>query len=273
LLSKERWREWCEFNGYDIKAARFSVETSYYGRGFVRSRPGAVLLYDHALIHHSYSAGDTKRALGKNTMRLELPVHDIAAIRRLWMSKLSNRLHGSPESAYQIKMHDGRAHYIFLYSCTHEFEDALKALGLNFSYSPARSAAKHRYVSPEKRLGAACGVLLFIALFNIAIGLLAGIFGLSIPAVGFEVGYSNVGLGFIFFLLAIFSMRGSIIALLIATVLFVLDTAGGIGLMVASGQAPPIGGSVVRIIFIVTLLRAFPAVRMIRQESRKKSIL
>ncbi len=76
---------------------------------------------------------------------------------------------------------------------------------------------------PETRLRASYGVLYFIAAINIVVGLVAEIFQVELLQ-SMGLGFLSAGIGAIYLVLGYFVMRRSMAALLIALVLFTLDT-------------------------------------------------
>jgi hypothetical protein len=127
-MSQDRWLEWCKGHQLDVSAARFAVETCYYRRG--RSRPGTLLLTTEAIIHHSYSWKDTLLAVGEPSVRVTLPLREVAAVRRKRMSWLVRLRQTFPEALFEVSLTDHTSHDLILHRGSKEFEEALTGLGM-----------------------------------------------------------------------------------------------------------------------------------------------
>lgn len=109
------------------------------------------------------------------------------------------------------------------------------------------------------------GIVYFVAAVNLLIGVLA--LGFDVQALlqlGF--GIESLAFGFVFLFLALMvHLRGSWVALVVATVFFSLDAIATVGFAVVEGQSPGIGGIIFRIFLIAGMVRGVPALYQMKQ--------
>ena len=121
---------------------------------------------------------------------------------------------------------------------------------------------------PATRHANAWHMVLFIAVLNVGIGLLVEMFDVSfLRRIG--AGWGSVLSGLLYAVLAYFVRGRSLVALAVAVALFVLD---GIFMFVTAaraGGAPPVAGIVPRILFLIPMVRGFPALRALGQPRRR----
>jgi len=122
---------------------------------------------------------------------------------------------------------------------------------------------------PVTRHAGAWGMVLAVAILNVAIGLLVELFDLtSLRAIG--AGWGSLLTGLVYGVLAFFVRRKSVVALGLAVGLFVLD---GILVVMAGTQArggPNVGGIVARVFFLIPMVRGFAAIRELREPGRAR---
>lgn len=118
---------WCEKHGYDLDSAYFYAQTCYMGRT-IRSRPGALFLFQNELIHHSYGWKDTWWAVFEPSVQVRLPVETISEIKRSQLSVIWSTMFMTPESAFTVTTTDARVDWLMLYRGGAEFERAWERL-------------------------------------------------------------------------------------------------------------------------------------------------
>jgi hypothetical protein len=120
---------------------------------------------------------------------------------------------------------------------------------------------------PATRHAGAWGMVLAVAILNLAIGLLVELFDVTfLRAIG--AGWGSVLSGLVYGVLAFFVRGKSLVALGLAVGLFVLD---GIFVLVAGAQGPgnpPVGSLVARVFFLIPMVRGFAAIRELDQPRR-----
>lgn len=108
---------------------------------------------------------------------------------------------------------------------------------------------------PKTALKSAAGIVFFIAGLNIVLGLVAELGKVELVlAIG--LGWIAVGVGAVFAGLGYATLRGSLVALWIAIVLFGVDGLLGIFATMEAGGTPPVGGIVFRVFIIVAMVKA-----------------
>jgi hypothetical protein len=129
--------------------------------------------------------------------------------------------------------------------------------------------------APETRVRAAVGILSFLAVANILLGLVAEVGKVS-SLLRLGLGTSSIIGGAIYGLLAVLVQRHSLIALAIAILLVAGD---GVMAVVVSAQQHPrelpigsIGPLLVRTMFILCLLRGFGAIRQLRAVQQQRPV-
>jgi hypothetical protein len=117
---------------------------------------------------------------------------------------------------------------------------------------------------PGSALQVAYMVVFFIAGLNIVLGLSELFFPIEPPArTGF--GVFTIVVGLVFLVLGFFVSRKSIAALVIATVIYALDSIAGIGLAFLQGNSPGIGGILMRVMLLIAMAQGIGAIRALRQ--------
>ena len=117
---------------------------------------------------------------------------------------------------------------------------------------------------PESRLKNAYGIVFFVAGLNIVLGLIATLFRVEfLQAIG--IGFFSIIFGLVFLVLGFFVKKRSLIALILAIVVFALDGILGLVLSVMAGVEPGIGGLFARVILIIPMIQGVPAIRDLRR--------
>lgn len=129
VIAGDKWLRWCQERQLDIGAARFAIETCYYGDG-LRSRPGTLLINDSHIIHFSYSFWDTIWAMFEPSIEITIPILQVKVVRRSQLSPLINMLHIQPVAYFQVEMADSVTHHLILQRESTEFVEALSTLGI-----------------------------------------------------------------------------------------------------------------------------------------------
>ena len=115
---------------------------------------------------------------------------------------------------------------------------------------------------PMSKVKGAFTILLIIAVINIGIGVLSTLFNLQ--EIGLEFGLGYIVFGFVFLILSIAVKRGSLIALIAAIILLILDALLGIVFMATSGGNQSIFWIIARIFFLIYLISSVSAFRKLK---------
>jgi hypothetical protein len=128
---------------------------------------------------------------------------------------------------------------------------------------------------PAAKLAQSFGIIYFIAGLNIVLGFIALIFQVEfLQTLGF--GIISVAIGFIFLVLGFFTQRRSLIALIIALIIYSLDTVlalfSGFNILALSGDflmriAPVIGWIIIRIGFLMGMGQGVGAINELKKET------
>jgi len=117
---------------------------------------------------------------------------------------------------------------------------------------------------PASRLKNAYGIVFFVAGLNIVLGLIATLFQVEfLWAIG--IGFFSIIFGLVFLLLGFFVKKRSLIALILAIVIFALDGILGLVFSVMAGVEPGIGGLLARVFLIIPMVQGIPAIRALKQ--------
>ncbi|TLD70265.1 hypothetical protein FEM03_13855 [Phragmitibacter flavus] len=129
VINQSKWPVWCAKKALPMQEASFALETCYYGAGW-RTRPGTLLLTDKELIHHSYSWRDTHYAMFEPSLRVTIPMIDVAHVAPLRLKFGWRLLHGNPQSCFRMFMQDGTHHDLLLQRSGEEFRSSLSSRGI-----------------------------------------------------------------------------------------------------------------------------------------------
>lgn len=113
---------------------------------------------------------------------------------------------------------------------------------------------------PAVRHQAAYGIIFFIAGLNVLLGIIALIAQSSFLS---KIGISEASIlfGIIFAALGHYTRRGSILALILAILLFALDGLIGFSSAIAQGYSPSTAGILGRIFLLLPMIQGVPAMR------------
>jgi hypothetical protein len=117
---------------------------------------------------------------------------------------------------------------------------------------------------PAQRVGAAAGMIFFVAALNALLGLVAVAFNVQfLQSIGLGIG--SLFVGAIYGALGYFVKQRSVVALGLAVGLFVLD---GLAMLAFQppGRTPPVGGLVARIFLLIPMIMGFPALQALKAE-------
>ena len=128
VIRRKHWLRWCSRKGIDLDAAFFSLDTCYYGVS-LRSRPGTLAVLPDRILHFSYSVWDTLWAIGESSIKIDIPLADIASICKQRLSLWLRIAQLGPDSHIRIQMIDNTIHDLFLQRDSTAFADVLRSLG------------------------------------------------------------------------------------------------------------------------------------------------
>ena len=115
---------------------------------------------------------------------------------------------------------------------------------------------------PISKVKGAFVILMIIAVINIGIGVLSTLYNLK--EIGLEFGLGYIVFGFVFLILSIAVKRGSLIALLAAIILLILDALLGIVFMATSGGNQSIFWIIARVFFLIYLISSVSAFKKLK---------
>ena len=117
---------------------------------------------------------------------------------------------------------------------------------------------------PLQRLKGAYGVLYFVGGFSILLGIIS-IFSELLQQIG--ASWISIFFGLIFLLLAFFTQHRSKAALIIAIVLYSLDTLSTLIFTEANGTSP-VSGLVIRVIFLIPMILGVGAIKKLKEQEQ-----
>jgi hypothetical protein len=125
---------------------------------------------------------------------------------------------------------------------------------------------------PATRLKNAYGIVFFVAGLNIVLGSVAVLFEAPfLQALG--IGFYSILFGLVFLVLGFFVKRKFQFALLLAIVVFALDSILGVIFAMTSGVTPSAGGLLARILLIIPMIQGIPAMCALKQHAEESSLL
>lgn len=122
---------------------------------------------------------------------------------------------------------------------------------------------------PATRHAAAWQMVAAVAVLNVVVGLLVEATGADFLR-GIGAGWPSVFAGFVYGILAWLVRGRSIVALGVAVALFVLDGVFVLASATQAGGTPPVGGLVARVLFLIPMLRGFPALRELARPRKRR---
>jgi hypothetical protein len=118
---------------------------------------------------------------------------------------------------------------------------------------------------PDVKIRRAANALFFIGAFDVILGFLAGqSSNPALTSLGF--GWTTVAIGMVLFSLALLVRKGSLIALALAIALYLLDTFLGLYVGRLSGLETETGLIVARLLLLVSMIPAIPAIQSQKAE-------
>lgn len=117
---------------------------------------------------------------------------------------------------------------------------------------------------PRKKLAGAAGLIIFLGVLNIVLGLAASLFNVAFLQ-GLGLGWSSAIFGLILGGLGLLVRQENLIALWAAIILFALDAIFGLITAVGVG-ASPISGLIVRVFFLAAMYQGVGAIKELRAE-------
>lgn len=118
---------------------------------------------------------------------------------------------------------------------------------------------------PVQRLKTAYGIVFFVAGLNIVLGLIAALFQVEFLQM-LGIGWGSVVFGMLFLILGFLTMRRSMVALIIAIIIFALD--GILGLLFAIQQGgSPTFGVIARVILLIPMIQGVGAIQTLKRQS------
>src|ERR1051326_2023644 len=128
-------------------------------------------------------------------------------------------------------------------------------------------ASKFSQAGTNQELSGAYGVIFFLGIINILIGLLVEMFQIEfLKEMG--IGIGSIILGIFYLVLGLFVWRGSKIALGIAIALYAIDGILTFGMVAQQGGTPPIGGIIFRIYLISRMIKGFGGIDTVKESNR-----
>ena len=124
---------------------------------------------------------------------------------------------------------------------------------------------------PESRVAVAYGLIFFISGASALLGAIAEFFRIQF-LLNMGLGLGAILFGTIFAFLGFLVKRGSVVALVIAIVLFAADGLFSVLAAIAQGGRVPTGGLVVRIFLLIPMIRAIPAIRTMKKEETQPTV-
>jgi len=117
---------------------------------------------------------------------------------------------------------------------------------------------------PESRLKGAYGIIFFVAVLNLVLGLITVLGDVEfLQSIG--IGPYSIAFGVLFAVLGYFTMRRSVAALVLAIVLFALDAILGVALAAGAGATPNVAGIVFRVLLIWPMAQGVGAIRTLKE--------
>ncbi len=118
---------------------------------------------------------------------------------------------------------------------------------------------------PQIRLKYAYWVVYFVAGLNLVLGLISFLFNVEfLQQIG--IGFGSILFGLVFLVLGFFTQRKSMVALILAIVIFALDGLAGLFLSAAQGGIPGIGGLFARILLLIPMIQGIGAIKALKQK-------
>jgi hypothetical protein len=121
---------------------------------------------------------------------------------------------------------------------------------------------------PVQRAKVASGVTFFVGGLNVLLGLV-GLASGSAMLENIGIGLPSIFFGTVFITLGVFVRKASLGALWAAIILFGLDGLSSLAFVFEAGGRMPVGSIVIRILFLLIMARAIPALKELRLKKAK----
>lgn len=122
---------------------------------------------------------------------------------------------------------------------------------------------------PQARLKAAYIITYFIAGLNLVLGLVATLFQVEfLQQLG--IGFYSLIFGLIFLVLAIFIQRKSMVSLILAIIIFIVDGVLGFVFSVIAGVTPSTTGILGRVILLIPMFQGIGAIKALKKQAESQ---
>lgn len=122
---------------------------------------------------------------------------------------------------------------------------------------------------PQARLKAAYIITYFIAGLNLVLGLVATLFQVEfLQQLG--IGFYSLIFGLIFLVLAIFIQRKSMVSLILAIIIFIVDGVLGFVFSVMAGVTPSTTGILGRVILLIPMFQGIGAIKALKKQAESQ---
>ncbi len=141
LIGEAKYRTWCKSRGLDLDLAHFHLDTCYFGRG-LRTRPGALVVFEDKLTHYSYRWFDTFWAIFEPSVRVDVPWQAIRSIKRERVSLLERVYFLGIDTSFTLSLESGEKQLLFLQRDVDHFHQTGFPAGPGILTFPASRRAK-----------------------------------------------------------------------------------------------------------------------------------
>lgn len=122
---------------------------------------------------------------------------------------------------------------------------------------------------PQARLKAAYIITYFIAGLNLVLGLVATLFQVEfLQQLG--IGFYSLIFGLIFLVLAIFIQRKSMVSLILAIIIFIVDGVLGFVFSAIAGVTPSTTGILGRVILLIPMFQGIGAIKALKKQGESQ---
>jgi hypothetical protein len=130
VIPDKRFHRWCDRHDLDLSRAMFYAKTCYYGVR-LRTRPGALIVYEDTLVHHSYAWTDTIFAAFEPSLRIEIPMPEITEVSAVNLSFWWRQAFMFPNGAFRV-VTANESHELVFARDAKAFLQSLNALHENY---------------------------------------------------------------------------------------------------------------------------------------------
>jgi hypothetical protein len=118
---------------------------------------------------------------------------------------------------------------------------------------------------PQTRLKNAYNMVYFVAGLNLVLGIISSLFNIQLLQ-QFGIGFGSIIFGLVFLALGFLVQRKSIVALIVAIIIFAVDGIAGFFLASVQGYSPSVGGIFARIILMVPMVQGIGAIKALESK-------